>query len=130
MNVDRVLIVQPPVGEAPEWVRAAWVGLKLPLAHGVSVDVPTTGVLRGPKSRLGRFWAALTRATENIDGYIVNAKQAVDLLATTNPAAADWWRTNAPHVLDGRQAFMFDSAACRLHRADDPAHWSVANDPR
>jgi hypothetical protein len=47
-------------------------------------------------------------------GYLVNAKVAVDLLAAQNQAAADWWRTSAARLLDGRLNFGFDAEACRV----------------
>ncbi len=51
--------------------------------------------------------------TTKTRGYAVNAKAAVDLLAETNVAAAEWWRQNSPHMLNGQRYFVFDAAACR-----------------
>jgi hypothetical protein len=128
MKADLVKIVRLPVGEAPEWVRAAWVGMTLPLVRSDLIEVSTVGVMTGPTTRLGHAWARLTRAAPIMAGYQVNAKTAVDLLAATAPTSADWWRNNVPHLLDGQQTFLFDKAACDLAAADRHTHWNVAND--
>jgi hypothetical protein len=55
-----VKIVRPPVGEAPVWVREAWVGLVVPLKEPSLTTIPSVGVLSGPKSALASLWASLT----------------------------------------------------------------------
>lgn len=58
--VARVKIVRAPQGEAPDWVREAWVGLVLPLKESRLTIVTPAGVLSGPRSPMGLFWASLT----------------------------------------------------------------------
>ena len=108
-----VEIIRPPIGEAPEWVREAWVGLHLPLARRTPRSWHGVGVLTGPKSLLGLLFALVTGRTTRTRGYAVNAKAAVELLAGKNEAAANWWRQNSPHMLNGRRYFVFDADSCR-----------------
>jgi hypothetical protein len=106
-------IVQAPAGEAPDWVRQAWVGLRLPLARGRASTWRGVGVTTGAKTLADRLWDIVRGRTIEVRGYAVDARAAVDILAGSNPAAADWWRANAPQLLDGRRLFAFDAAACR-----------------
>lgn len=108
-----VVIIRTPRGEAPFWVRDAWVGLRLPLAaNGVQTD-HAVGVLSGPRTVLGFLWARMTGRTSVERGYLVNASAAVALLEETNSEAAAWWRENAAHLLNGERNFQFDAQACR-----------------
>jgi hypothetical protein len=109
-----VRIVGRPNGEAPEWVRDAWIGLRLPLAHQRKRNWIGLGVLTGPHHFLGRLWAVLRGRTIRTSGWLVNAKIAVDLLAETNSTAASWWHENVPTMLDGRRNFAFDEDACQV----------------
>jgi hypothetical protein len=119
----KVRIVQAPIGEAPEWVREAWVGLELPLAHPEEVAVETGGVLTGPRTWLGGWWARLTGRLEVVSGYVVKADRAIDLLGRSRPEAAAWWRAHAPEFCRSGAEFIFDSPAC------EPSPESVANAP-
>jgi len=108
---DTIHIISPPLGEAPLWVREAWIGLDLPVRGSVrSFAWRTSGVITGPKSLLGKIWAGLTGNFQRIEGYRVSARQAIDILDAKRPDAADWWRQNASHLLSGN--FIFDNAAC------------------
>lgn len=108
-----VRIVRAPIGEAPDWVRQAWIGLELPVKTGRGLRRwRSIGVLTGPRSILGQLWARLLGRTDRIEGYVVDAKAAVDLLAVHNPEAAAWWRENADQLFDGRRGLVFDVAAC------------------
>jgi len=107
-----IRITQRPIGEAPDWVRDAWIGLRLPLTCARKGDWPGVHVLTGPRTALGQWWARLRGRGLVFDGYLVDARTAVDVLAQSHPAAADWWRAHAPHLLDGRRNFIFDAAAC------------------
>jgi hypothetical protein len=106
-------IIRPPAGEAPDWVRQAWVGLRLPAAQRRARDWQGAGVITGPRSFAGQFWARLTGRTSPTYGYAVDAREAIDLLAGTNEAAAEWWRENAPRLLNDGQCFVFDATSCR-----------------
>jgi len=107
-----IKIVRRPVGEAPDWVRDAWVGLSIPLALPGLRRSLGLGVLSGPKNRVLRLWALVRGKGQSLTGYIVNAKEAVDRLQSVRPDAAEWWRQNAPALLDGKRCFVFDAAAC------------------
>ena len=65
-----IRILRPPIGEAPLWVREAWVGLELPLADYRRVTIPTVGVLSGPKTALGEFMANLLGRTAIVEGFL------------------------------------------------------------
>ena len=109
----RVEIIARPAGEAPEWVRDAWIGLRLPLRHPDKRAWRATGVLTGPRSYVGNLLAMVRGRTERTPGYLVDARAAVDILSRANPAAATWWRDNVPHVLDQGGSFVFEEGACR-----------------
>ncbi|MCY7397244.1 MAG: hypothetical protein LH466_00175 [Sphingomonas bacterium] len=109
-----IKIIRQPIGEAPEWVRDAWVGLRLPVVEPKQRKWPTLGVLTGPHGILKQLWALASGRTRRVHGYLVDAKSAVDLLAGSNPAAAEWWRSNASRLVDGRRKFVFDQEACAL----------------
>jgi hypothetical protein len=119
----KVRIIRAPIGEAPEWVREAWVGLELPLVHLGEVTVETGGVLTGPRSWLGYWWARLTRRLEVVSGYVVRSDRAIILLSGSRPDAAAWWQTHAPMFCEPGAEFIFDAPAC------EPSPESVANAP-
>ena len=96
----RIRITATPPGEAPEEVRRAWVGLELPLAPGETAPRPMAVV------------GVLSAEGESTLGYAVTGKTAVDLLASHDPAAADWWRESAPHVLAGGYQLVFPTEVC------------------
>lgn len=108
----RIRIVRRPQGEAPEWVRDAWIGIELPLLNPEVVTAETYGVLTGPKSRLGHWIGRLTGRVLRKSGYLVDANLAVRLLETRNPTAAIWWRTHAGVVVAPGGEFIFDLQAC------------------
>lgn len=111
--VGTIHIISPPMGEAPSWVREAWVGLELPVLGSVrSVAWPTHGVTTGPKSLMAKIAACFTGNFQRIKGYRVRAQVAVDILAAKRPDAADWWRENAPHLVRAGQVLVFNDDAC------------------
>jgi hypothetical protein len=110
----RIRIVRRPIGEAPAWVRDAWTGLSLPLATPSAHTTHGFGVLSTPSSRLGEIWAILRGKSIKMNGYFVDARLAVELLEVTRPEAAQWWRDNAPRMLDGTRYFIFDTPCSEL----------------
>jgi hypothetical protein len=60
-----------------------------------------------------RLWAALRGRWKRREGYAVDAAEAIRLLALEHPEAAQWWRENAPHLIDSRRRFLFDRNACQ-----------------
>jgi hypothetical protein len=109
-----IRIVAPPPGEAPEEVRREWVGLALPLAWGETGAriVGTAGVLSGPRTFLGKLFSALMGRTRWRYGYIIDAPQALVLLAEKAPWAAQWWRECAPHCWQPGYRFVFPAEGC------------------
>jgi hypothetical protein len=90
-----IRIISAPPGEAPEEVRAAWVGLVLPVLIPEARIFETVGVLSRPKTSLGLILARLFGRTKRQKGYIVSAHRAVEILAGHAPDAAKWWREKA-----------------------------------
>lgn len=78
----RIRIVRMPDGEAPAWIRDAWVGLILPCSPymGYPDDGMSHGVLTGERNEA------------NLSGFNVPQGQAIDLLELQRPTAAAWWR--------------------------------------
>ena len=109
-----IKIVAAPIGEAPLWVREAWIGLTLPLSHPTrSRQYPVIGVLTGPRTFLGQCWAILRGKVDRIESYPVFSAEAVSLLGQSQPEAAAWWRSEVTRcTLPGRK-FLFDAPACK-----------------
>src|SRR5262249_20262524 len=95
-----VSIIDKPEGEAPDHIRRAWIGLELPLARGE----------RGPRRRHAH--GVLSGEEGPAEGYIVDAGEALSVLESSNPQAADWWRVHAPHVAARGYQFIFSAEVC------------------
>jgi hypothetical protein len=113
-----VTIIGRPAGEAAEGVRDAWIGLRLPLANPRMRNWHGLGVLSGPSGFLRQLWALIRGPTFRTQGYLINAKAAVEILAQANPTAAAWWRENASQLLTGRSRFVFEERLCQPGGAD------------
>lgn len=113
---NKVRIVAVPPGEAPLWVRERWVGLELPLAQKPrsAVSRPTGGVLSGPKSALSGLVGFLLGRYGRTSGFIVLVLGALQVLEVASPEAANWWRTNTPHLCKPSRRFMFHSNVCEV----------------
>lgn len=127
MSRAYIRIVAVPPGEAPEEVRCAWVGVRIPLPmfHARPKAWRSAGVLTGPRTlaaRLAALWSGrLTRSS----GYAVSAVAAIAALEAVHPDAAQWWREHAPHVLKPGKAFVFAAEACVEERDGSEAGcWS------
>lgn len=108
-----IRIINTPPGETPDHVRAAWVGLVLPLAVTGERTRQTVGVLSRPKTWLGLLLALISGRTQQQTGYIVDAHKAVEILARHSPDAAKWWRENAPLSVRPGRRFLFAAEACQ-----------------
>lgn len=115
-----IRIISAPRGEAPLWVRQAWIGLELPLAAPAVVDLPTTGVLSG-RRLWNRMLGMLRLApTQQMAGYLVDRATAVNLLHCHAPEAAAWWRANVPEAMRrDSTCFLFDSNCGQRLAAND-----------
>jgi hypothetical protein len=109
-----VRIIDVPPGEAPEWVRRAWVGLVLPLARTETGprEVESSGVLTGPKSLGDALLRKAMGQMDHVHGYVIEARKAVDILARHAPEAAAWWEEHAPHCLERGRKFIFHAEVC------------------
>lgn len=95
-----VLITSTPPGEAPESVRQAWVGLKIPLDEDQS-----QGTVRGA---LGG-----NPEPDNLDGYCVPAGAAIAALkAAGKVGSVHWWVTKG-YGFPG-QSLMVGKKFCKL----------------
>jgi hypothetical protein len=114
MGRKYIRIIAVPPGEAPEEIRRAWVGVRLPLLlwHGKKREWRSAGVLTGPKSLFARLSALFSGALQRQSGYAVVVLDAIAALAVTHPEAARWWRENAPHVVRPGKVFVFAAEAC------------------
>jgi hypothetical protein len=111
-----VEIIGVPKGDAPEWVRQAWVGTLLPLMPGREEpqEVATSGVVSRKITSTGDmpYW---------VDGkYAVLTDEAIAILQRQAPQAAAWWRTNVPHLLGKGRALAFETAVCRKIDVPNP----------
>ena len=118
----RIRIVEMPPGEAPPAVRIAWIGVVLPLATGEkgARRLPAWGVVTGPKTFLKGLLALVLRRWHPIDGYAVDAIEAIELLSAQDKGAALWWRTHAQHMLRPGRRFVFHAHVCELLDGGDP----------
>jgi hypothetical protein len=102
----RVRIIALPPGDPPEWVRAAWVGLELPL------------ILKQVRPEDGPAQQAVSRQEVFIaNGYAVDGKTAVAMVESASFDAGKWWRDNAPDVLAPGYQMVFPAHVCE--RLDD-----------
>jgi hypothetical protein len=122
-----IRIIAPARSEAPEEIRQAWVGIVLPLAANQQglVSRRCVGVVSGPRHWVGQWALALGGRGRTERGFLVDAKKAIELLEQHNPAAADWWKRNANHLLKPRQQLLFHKDCC----APVPTPPSVAASP-
>lgn len=97
----RIRIIAAVPGEAPEEVRRAWTGLVLPAlpgSEGLLHRGPTTGVLSGQPGGVG-------------EGYLVPTGEALEVLARSQPEAAQWWRDKCSQYPTGHR-LLFPAAVC------------------
>jgi hypothetical protein len=100
---SHIRIVRAPAGDAPEEVRAMWIGLVLPLAKGeTSARYFWTSSVQSatPRPRLKKC-------------YAVEATAAIDILARSAPKAAAWWRQHNPQILQDGRPLLFSAEVCQ-----------------
>jgi hypothetical protein len=109
-----VRITSAPPGDAPLWVREAWIGLVLPVAKCDGPVVALTfGVLSGRSNSVASTLKGLLLGQAKVaKGYAIEAATAVDLLDAANREAADWWRRETPHLLKPKCNFVFQNEVC------------------
>lgn len=118
-RVQAVRIVNVPDGDAPLWVRQAWIGLTLPLSDGMDGPILclTESVLasQGWFSRLVRSLVGTGRQDE---GYVVDVCEALAVLRASRPDAAGWWSDHCRRAIVRHDRFVFNRAACESAVAD------------
>jgi hypothetical protein len=111
----KIRIVAVPPGEAPLWVRQQWVGLELPLTRYTGLKRALGfGVLSGPPGWIGQIWGALVGRAVLAKGYAVEGAKAVEVLESSSPDAAAWWREHAPHYIAPGRYLLFHDHFCQL----------------
>lgn len=92
-----------PEGEAPEWVRKEWIGLRLPLYCYVSRTNYAQGVVTGNKVPCG-------------SGYSVIAIDALNILSPKSPGAVEWWKETSIYKEQGITGYVliFNEGACQI----------------
>jgi hypothetical protein len=107
-----IRITSTPPGEAPVAIRQAWVGLELPLLRDTPLPYLGSGVLSGPRSILATFLHLITFRLKVHTAFVVPSLAAIEILDKANPAAARWWRENAPHTVRRGRHFLFPPGCC------------------
>lgn len=115
-----IKIIKRPAGEAPEWVRDAWIGLELLAINDTPAKTIGYGVLEGPKSKLGQLLGLVTGRAERYEGFVVRSDHAIDLLAASNSLAATWWRENCPELTRPERQFLFQANECQVIPSTSP----------
>jgi len=111
----KVRIIGVPPGEAPPWVREKWVGLELPvLREGKSMQLRAVGVVTGPRTLIGQLWGRLRGRSRFANGYVVPAREAIEILAQASPEAANWWKTSTPFGREPGRMFLFQEEVCEI----------------
>jgi hypothetical protein len=112
-----IRIVRKPIGDAPDWVREAWVCLELPSARKQPANFRGVSVLDAP-SWLTAVQVLLGLACQRRHGYLVPAMRAFELLSQQNESAAAWWRQHTPHLTRRGKYLLFDDQACERVNPD------------
>jgi hypothetical protein len=95
----KIVITSVPIGEAPLDIRAAWVGLELPVKNREPISVSGEGVIT--RSTMSAEW-----------GYVVDAPAALHLLMAHHHDAAKWWLTTRGELCRSGAEFVFRDVEC------------------
>ncbi len=55
----------------------------------------------------------LTASHVKVDGYVVEALRAVEILSVDSPEAAAWWHQYAPSLMKPGRLFVFHAEVCQ-----------------
>lgn len=78
----KIRIVRVPEGEAPEWVREAWVGLTIP-AISMPRQIHDIGRAGAVSGDLEGDWSH--------PHWVTPQEEPLEILRQHNPGAAQWW---------------------------------------
>ncbi|MFA6183496.1 MAG: hypothetical protein WC682_00155 [Parcubacteria group bacterium] len=95
-------IIDVPPGQAPEWVRKAWIGLVMPVAENLPTHTIAMGVLGGK--------------AENPNGYPVETSIAIQILKEKSPDAAQWWTEHVSPIF--MRWLIFKEEVCQLIQSE------------
>ena len=112
-----IRIINTPPGEAPEYIRQAWIGITLPThpKFEAPTSCQTFGVSSGPQHMWITRLLTMIRRGYQETGYVVDAQVAFNRLEKHSPEAAEWWNKHTPHLFQKGQLLMFRSEACEYH---------------
>jgi hypothetical protein len=110
----QIRIIKTPRGAAPEWVREAWVGLRLPLGDYPPGDPRLLRRFGVTSYWRKRFFPWTAARFQPADFFPVHANKAIAVLQKTQPDAAWWWTENTPHLLHPTARLMFRRDECEL----------------
>ncbi|TSC78099.1 MAG: hypothetical protein G01um101433_386 [Parcubacteria group bacterium Gr01-1014_33] len=100
----KICITSRPKGEAPDWVRDAWIGCEITI-------IPVTEDAHADKPQ---FHRVLSKKRSDMDGYIVDAQLAFGkLLEKRSEKSSDayqWWMKNGKFV----DQLLFDKECCEI----------------
>jgi len=103
-QMQRIRIVSIPGGQAPEEIRRAWVGVKIPVDESVEQpSIQDTGgvIARGDQPVPKRV-------------FTVFALDAFGALKEHDAEAWGWWNCNAQQFFCEGRHLLFDESACEL----------------
>jgi len=95
----RVRVFDIPPGEAPDWVRRAWVGVELPTQNRMPKPIEVIQMSTGEPAG---EWV----------GYAVSGIAALAAVAAVNARAAEWWRSNLPAITTPDYKLIFPANVC------------------
>jgi len=103
--MKKIRIVSIPKGEAPEWVREAWIGLEIPIVK----EEPEGAWSIGP----------ITRRPYTHGGYWVQRNLALKFLLKKNLEAFQWWldlieKQEGTILSSSERLFLFDTGCCEV----------------
>jgi len=107
-----IRITSTPPGEAPPSIREAWVGLELPLFHDKPRYYLASGVLTSPRSIMEGILDFFALRFQFQRGFAVPSLVAIDILAKSDPNAANWWRETVPRMVRPRRYLVFSPECC------------------
>jgi hypothetical protein len=94
-------IIRIPNGEAPRWVRSAWVGLVLPRTSAQAASDIT-----------GIFTKQVEEGSRYQSEYKTTFRTALTVLNEVNPAAAQWWQNEIASKTLKNEFLVFDDLSC------------------
>jgi hypothetical protein len=107
----KIRIIKDPGGEAPEFVRNAWIGLVLTLDR----DSPQ------PSKQIACNVASGEALLDPLSVYTVNSGHAIGVLAAAKASVEvrTWWFVNTPYMIHPEMSLLFPVECCEVLSDDD-----------